>query len=59
MTCSLFKYKYNQSFSNIKAEYKKYTKTNESLEFANFQKILKINITVRLKLEKLEIKALM
>ena len=39
----------------MKTEYEKYTTTNELLEFEEFQKISKINMKLRLKLEKLEI----
>ena len=58
VTCSPFKNKYNQNFSNIKTEYKKYTTANELLEFKEFQKISKINMKLRLKLERLEIIAM-
>ena len=42
----------------MKTEYKKYTTANELLEFEEFQKISKINMKLRLKLERLEIIAM-
>ena len=45
-------------FHNIKTKYKKYTTGNEVLEFEEFQKISKIKMKLRLKLEKLEIIAM-
>ena len=51
VACSPFKNKYNQNFNNIKTDYKRYTTANELLEFKEFQKISKINMKLRLKLD--------